>query len=117
MKKILFAVAAILLCMLILPLLVLHNVEGRDAMGYLILFFLVLNPVLAISLGILAGTDLKTLWWLPVGSALVFPPFSWISLDGVIWALYLYAAIYLGLSAVSAAPTALIKYARALKRK
>lgn len=117
MKKIIPAVAAILLCMLILPLLVLHNVEGRDAMGYLILFFLALNPILAVALGVLAGTDLKALWWLPVGSALVFPPFSWLSLDGVIWELYIYAAIYLGLSAVSAVPTALIKYAVALKRK
>ena len=117
MKKILVAVAAILLCMLVLPLIILRSVEGWDAMGYLILFFLILYPVLAVSLGILAGTELQRLWWLPVGSALVFPPFSWISLDGVIWELYLYAAIYLGLSAVSAVPTALIKYARALKRK
>ncbi len=117
MKKILLAVAAVLSCMLILPVLVLHNVDGWDAMGYLILFFLVLYPVLAVAIGVLAGTDIKKLWWLPVGSAVLFPPFFWLSLDGVIWELYLYAAIYLGLSALGAVPTALIKHALALKRK
>ena len=117
MKKILVAVAAILLCMLVLPLIILRSVEGWDAMGYLVLFFLILYPVLAVALGILAGTELQRLWWLPVGSALLFPPFFWLAIAQVVWELYLYAAIYLGLSAVSAAPTALIKYAVELKRK
>ena len=117
MKKILSAVAAILLCMLILPALVLQNVQGRDAMGYMVLFLLVLYPALAVGLGILSGTDPKRLWWLPVASAMLFPPFFWISLDGAVWALYVYSAIYLGLSVLGAVPTALIRYVLARKRK
>ena len=117
MKRILLALAAVLFCMLVLPLAVFRRVEGWDAMGYLILFFLVLYPVLAVGVGILAGTDIKQLWWLPVGSAVLFPPFFWFSIADVVWELYIYAAIYLGLSAVSAVPTALIRYAVSLKKK
>ena len=117
MRKILPAVAAILLCLLILPALVLYHARSVDAMGYMMLFFLALYPVLAVGLGMLAGTDPKKLWWLPVASALLFPPFFWMSIDGVVWALYIYSAIYLGLSLISALPVALIRYARALKKK
>ena len=117
MKRILLALGAILLCMLVLPLIFLHSAKGRDAMGYAILLFLVIYPALAVGLGILAGTDVKRLWWLPVANALFFPPFLWISLDGAVWELYLYSAIYLGLSVVSAVPTALIRHAVALKKK
>ena len=117
MKKILPAVAAVLLCMLVLPLIILRSVEGWDAMGYLILFFLILYPVLAVALGILWGTDLKKLWWLPVGSALLFPPFFWLAVAQVVWELYIYAAIYLGLSVVAAVPAALIRYAVRMKGK
>lgn len=117
MKRILLASGAILLCMLVLPLIFLHSATGREAMGYAILLFLVIYPALAVGLGILAGTDVKRLWWLPVANALFFPPFLWISLDGAVWELYLYSAIYLGLSVVSAVPTALIRHAVALKKK
>lgn len=117
MKKILLAVAAILVCMLLLPLLVLHNAQGRDAMGYMVLFFLVLYPVLAVGLGILAGTDPKKRWWLPVASAAIFPPCFWLSIDGVVWELYIYSTIYLGLSVLAAVPTALIRYAFSRKRQ
>ena len=117
MKKILPAVAAVLLCMLVLPLIILRSVEGWDEMGYLILFFLVLYPVLAVALGILWGTDIKGLWWLPASSAVVFPPFFWLGIAQVVWELYIYAAIYLGLSVVAAVPTALIRYAVRMKGK
>ncbi len=116
-RKILLAAVAVTVCMLILPLLVLRGADGWDAMGYLILFFLVLYPILAVALGVLAGTDPRALWWLPVGSALLFPPLFWPSVGEVVWELYIYAAIYLGLAFVSAVPTALIKHVAALKRK
>ena len=117
MRKILLAVLAVILCMLALPLAVFRNIEGWDAMGYLILFFLVLYPVLAVALGILWGTDIKGLWWLPVGSAVLFPPFFWLAVAQVVWELYIYAAIYLGLSVIAAVPTALIRYAVRMKGK
>ncbi len=116
-KKILLAVAGMLLCMLILPLLVFQNVDGWEALGYLILFFLVLYPVLGVLLGVLAGTVPQKLWWLPVVSAVLFPPLFWISIGDVVWELYIYAAIYLGLSFASAVPTALIRHVIALKEK
>ena len=117
MKKILPAVAAMLLFLLILPALVLHNMRSLDAMGYMVLFLLVLYPTLSVGLGILAGTDPKKLWWLPVASALLFPPFFWLSIDGAVLELYLYSAIYLGLSVLSAVPTALIRYVMVHKKK
>ena len=111
MKRILVAVPIILICLLVLPLLTFRNVEGWDALGYLILFFLILYPALAIFLGILAGPDIKKLWWLPVGSAVLFPPLFWLAIADVVAELYLYATIYLGISLVSAVPTALIRHA------
>ncbi len=116
MKRILIAVPITLICLLVLPVLAFRGAEGWDTVGYIILFFLILFPAHAALLGVLAGTSLKRLWWLPVGSAVLLPPFMWIAVAGVVWELYLYAAIYLGISFVTAVPTALICHVLLWKR-
>ena len=116
MKRILVAVPITLVCFLLLPLLAFRSAQGWDTLGYFIIFFFILFPALAAFLGILAGTDLKRLWWLPVGSAVLCPPFLWIALKDVTLELYLYAAVYLGVSLAAAVPTALIRHALVWKK-
>lgn len=111
MKRILVAIPIILLCLFLLPYLAFRSATGWDELGYFIIFFFIVFPALAVFLGILAGTDIKKLWLLPVISAILCPPALWLSLGAIEWGLYLYAAIYLGISVVTAVPTALIRHA------
>ena len=117
MKRILVAIPIILLFILVLPYLAFQNAHGWDVLGFFIIFFFIVFPAVAIFLGILAGTDVKLLWWLPVLSALLVIPSGWLSLESVSFEMLLPTAIYLGISLVAAVPTALIKRAIKLKKQ
>ena len=110
MKRILTAILATFVCMVVLPILLFRNARGWDVLGYTIIFFFIIYPAHAVLLGILAGTDIKKLWWLPVAAAAVFPPLFWLSMGAITLELYLYAALYLAGSFVIATPVALVKY-------
>ena len=117
MKRILFSALTVLCTMLLLPLLLLRPADGWDVLGYIIIFFLILYPIQAILLGILAGTNWRLLWCIPVFSALLFPPLFWIAILDVVWELYIYAAIYLGLGALATITTALILHVIQLRKR
>ena len=117
MKRILTAIPITLICLLILPYVALQSARGWDALGYVVLFFFILYPALFIFLGILAGTDPKLLWWLPVGSAVLMPPLFWLASGGVSFEMYAYAPLYLALAFVAALPTALIRHYLLFKKK
>ena len=61
-----------------------------------ILFF-ALNPIYAITSGISAGKDLRTLWALPIITAVFFLAGTWLLFDMGETAFILYALIYLAL--------------------
>ncbi|MBE6630308.1 MAG: hypothetical protein E7624_05600 [Ruminococcaceae bacterium] len=117
MKRIIFSALTVLCTMLLLPLLLLRPADGWDVLGYIIIFFLILYPIQAILLGILAGTNWRLLWGIPVFSALLFPPLFWIAILDVVWELYIYAAIYLGLGALATITTALILHVVQLRKR
>ena len=117
MKRILIAIPIMLLCLFLLPYLAFQNAKGWDVLGYFIIFFYIVNPSLAIFLGILAGSNVKLLWFLPVSSAVLFPPFYWLAVGEATPEMYLFSAIYLGISLVAALPTALIRHTILKKRQ
>ena len=55
----------------------------------------ILNPLLALIIGFIAGTELRKLWWLPFAMALLFPLLLGIVLGQIVVELYVYAAAYL----------------------
>ena len=61
-----------------------------------ILFF-ALNPIYAVISGIYAGKDIRTLWAMPIITAVFFLAGTWLFFDMGERAFILYALIYLGL--------------------
>lgn len=117
MKRILTAAPIALICLFLLPFLALQSARGWDVLGYVVLFFFILYPALFIFLGILAGTNPKLLWWLPVGACVLMPPLFWLASGDMTPELYAYAPLYLALAFVAALPTALIRHYLLFKKK
>lgn len=102
--KVIIAISIIIISMLVIPLcfftyLGISNVN--IGLGGMLSFFILLNPIIAFILGIIAGTDVKKLWWIPLFTAIIFPPLSWIIIKSVEFALYIYSAIYFAISMVT----------------
>ena len=73
LKKILLTISSWILFMLILPIVFTNALSATSAMGAYILLFFVVYPLLSLVLGMLAGTVHKALWWIPLGTAVLFP--------------------------------------------
>ena len=101
MKRILLAAGTILAVMLLLPLYVelFESPAGKE--GWYFTMFLVIDPVCAGLLGILAGTDVKRLWFVPFLTALCFPLGFWLSVLQFDADLLVYTPIYLGVGLVA----------------
>ena len=94
--KIWIAMAMILFVMLGIPLYAVHFADGYDGMGLLLVMFFVGNPLAVIFLGMIAGTNVKQLWWIPILALLLFPILFGIAVwDYEIATLYLYSLMYL----------------------
>lgn len=94
--KIYISIATILIVMLALPLYAVHFAQGYDGMGLLLILFFVGNPLELIFLGVIAGTNVKQLWWIPILALLVFPLLFGLAIwDYEIATLYLYSIMYL----------------------
>ncbi len=112
-KKILLAIFVWVIFMLLLPILILRIASADAGMGLCFLLFFLLNPILIIFLGIISGTEIRKLWWIPVASAAVFPFFFAIAVQELIVELFFYSAIYLSAGVLSMLGTHLgIKYAK-----
>ncbi len=95
MKKMVLGLAASVFIMFILPWLTVTLVKGDGGMAACFLLFFAINPVYAIILGALAGREVKTLWSLPVMTAVFFLAGTWVLFDRGETAFILYAAAYL----------------------
>ena len=94
-KKIVISVAAIVAVMLIFPLLIVQLAAPEAAMGLFMILFFIACPLTAISLGILSGTAMDKLWWIPIFAALVFPVCFWAAIGEWVADLFVYSAMYL----------------------
>lgn len=100
-KKSCIIFVTLLIVMLILPLVSVRLVSSDAGMALLIILFLILNPATVIVLSIMAGTDIKKLWWTPLLSAVVFPAFCAIVFEEMVVELLVYSGLYLGVGAVA----------------
>ena len=94
-RKCFVALSTLLIVMLILPLVAVRIASSDAGMGLFIILFFAVNPFTVFVLSIMAGTDIKKLWWVPVLASLVFPVFFWIVIMDIVIDLFVYSALYL----------------------
>ena len=112
-KKNILALILIALVMLELPWLVLKLVQGPDALTAVLLLFFIVDPLFSIFLGVFAGRDAKSRWYLPVLTAALYVAGAWLFFDRGETAFLLYAAGYLALGLVAMLLTAFLRRRRA----
>ena len=93
--KIIITVASLILFMMILPWLAIEFGDGWAVTGLWMFAFFTVNPALVIGLSIMAGTELRKLWWIPVAISALFPLLFGVAIGEFVWDLYIYSAIYL----------------------
>lgn len=93
--KIIISVASLILFMMVLPWLAVEFDEGLAVTGLWMFAFFIMNPALVIILSIMAGTELRKLWWVPLMIAALFPLLFSTAIGEMVWDLYVYSAIYL----------------------
>ena len=93
--KIVITVASLILFMMVLPWLAVEFGEGLAVTGLWMFAFFTVNPALVIGLSIMAGTELRKLWWIPVAISALFPLLFGVAIGEFVWDLYIYSAIYL----------------------
>ena len=106
--KIIIFASVVIGVTLVLPLVVIMAAPADFGMGFCMLLFFAANPLLSIGVGILAGTEIKKLWWMPVVSAICFAIFFSFVIFEFVVELYVYSVIYALLGATAMALTALI---------
>ena len=94
-NKVAVAIIAELTVLLILPFLFINLSKPNDAMGLLIIFFFLIDPIAAAMIASFVGRDIKKLWWIPLSFALVFLFSYWLVLKEIILDLIIYAIVYL----------------------
>ncbi len=103
----LFSLSAFI--MFALPWCAVTFVKGDAGMAVCFILFFAVDPVHSLILGVFAGMDIKTMWCLPILSAVFFLAGTWIFFDPGETAFLLYAAIYLALGLAAMPVTALIR--------
>lgn len=97
--------------MFVFPWLAVTIIRSDAGMAACFILFFAVNPIYAIVSGIYAGKDLRTLWALPIITAVSFLAGTWLYFDMGETAFILYALIYLGLG------TAVMLLSAVLKKK
>lgn len=93
--KIILAITLSVLFMAILPWAAMHLADGLATTGLWFFDFFTVNPLLVIGLSIMAGTDIRKLWWIPLAIAVSFPLLFSLAIGEMTWDLYIYSSIYL----------------------
>ena len=94
-------------CYLLIPFLS-ARFAGMAGMGICLILFFAADPLICVVIGILAGTDLRHLWWMPLAAAAAMPLCFSLCMWEFIPELFIYAMFYLLFSAVSMMITWLI---------
>ena len=98
--KISLSVITLLLIMFVCPILVMNFLEPLTGFGWLFILMFIVNPIVSLCLGILAGTNIHKLWWIPFLIFLSFFVFYSIVLESIIFDLLIYSTIYLVISSI-----------------
>lgn len=109
MKRIIAGIAIMIAVFFLAPFLAVKLLPPMLVMSVFVVLFFAVNPVAMGVLGILAGTDRKKLWWLPVSAAALFPLLHALAIwSAPVWSLYYYSIIYVMLGYLSIAATAFL---------
>lgn len=108
MKRAIISLAASAVIMFLSLWLTVTYVAGNDGLGVLMLLFFALYPLTSVAVGIVGGTKIKSLWYIPLVNAAFYLASSWIFLEAFEVAFLGYAAVYAVIGLAAAGVTALI---------
>lgn len=94
-KKSCIVIVTMLIVMFILPLIAVRIVSSDVGMALCFILFFAVNPLMVIALSVMAGTELRKLWWIPLLAAVLFPVFFSIIVMELVKDLFIYSAVYL----------------------
>ena len=101
MKKIVYCLTASVFLLFILPWLAVTFAANDAGMILSVLLLFAVNPMYSIFVGIAAGKHVKTLWWLPLITTLIFLAGAWTVWDMGEPAFLLYGGCYLLISSAA----------------
>ena len=81
--------------MLVLPWLAISFVKGDAGLAVCFILFFAVNPIYSVIMGVFSGKNIKSLWGMPVISAVLFLLGSWIFFSMGERVFILYAGVYL----------------------
>ncbi len=109
MKRIIAGIAIMIAVFFLAPFLAVKLLPDDSVMGVFVILFFGANPIVMGILGILAGTDRKKLWWLPILAGALFPLLHALAIWSVpVWSLYYYSIIYIMLGYLSTVATSFL---------
>ena len=95
-KKKIFIILTIMLCVLfILPFILINISKPHEFMGITMMLFFVVNPLTTAFINSMIGKDIKRMWWMPILFCIVFLLSYWLVLEEIILDLIFYAVIYI----------------------
>ena len=94
-SKVIVAITIWLTVLLISPLVFLNLAKPHEAMGVMMMFFFLVNPIVSAAISAFIGKDIKKLWWFPISFAIVFLLSYWLVLQEIIFDLTIYAVLYM----------------------
>lgn len=107
-KKLLISAALAFSAFLLIPFLSV-TFAGMAGMSICLLLFFAVDPLICAVVGILAGTDLPRLWWMPIAAAASMPLCFCACVAEFIPELYIYAAGYLLIGLIAMVITRLLE--------
>ena len=103
-KKILIFLSGLSAVMLLLPILAVRFAPADFGMALCFILFFAVDPEFMIFTGVMAKSNIKKLWWLPILSALLSPLLFAVAVGEIVTDLFIYSAIYLLIGLISMLP-------------
>lgn len=114
--KIIAFFVSLVAMMLVLPYLF-TLFSAMTAMGMIFILLFVVFPIFSIAIGLLAATDIKKLFWMPIVEAAIFPVLFSIAMGSWAFETYAYSLIYILAAGLSAAIALFVKALRKWEEK
>lgn len=92
--KLIVIVVSFAFSLLVLPNIVIRYTSNEMSLGFSFVLFFIIYPMLEIFLGIISGTDMKRLFFVPFVIAFLFPFCFGIAIKAIIWELFIYSILY-----------------------
>ena len=84
-NKFLISIITIIITMFIVPFGIFNNVDNLSAVGWILIFLFLINPIISIGLGIYNGLEFRKICFMPLIIFIAFPLLYWIILQEIIF--------------------------------